>query len=82
MNDKKTITIDLWKAVAIMVTAMLGSAGAGIWSSLATVNSDHYALANTITEVTELKGDMKTIMMSLGDIRADVSDIKGQLRIK
>ena len=34
MNDKKTITIDLWKAVAIMVTAMLGSAGAGLWGAV------------------------------------------------
>lgn len=82
MNDKKTITIDLWKAVAIMVTAMLGSAGAGLYGAVATINSDHYVLANNVEKVEQLEENMKAIMVLLGDIKADVAEIKGQLKVK
>lgn len=82
MNDKKTITIDLWKAVVIMVTAMLGSAGAGLYSAVVTINSDHYILANNVEKVEELQGNMKSIMILLGDIKADVAEIKGQIKNK
>lgn len=82
MNDQKTVTIDLWKALAILVGAILVSAGAGIYGSFATINADHYVLANNVAEVTELKSGQREILTRINAIGSDVSEIKGQLKIK
>lgn len=79
-NGKKIITIDLWKAIIIVATAMLGSAGAGIYGSLTTINSDHFALANNIEDVKDLKSNYTNIVITLGQIKSDLGEIKGQLR--
>ena len=79
-NGKKIIRIDLWKAVLIVVTAMLGSAGAGIYGSFTTINSDHFALATVIDDVTDLESSYVNIIKDLGTIKTDVGEIKGMLK--
>ena len=71
MNDKiappsepKTITIDLWKAVIIVVTAMLGSAGAGLWGAMVNINSDHYAVVASIKDIAEMKVNFMPLDLS------------------
>lgn len=81
-NEQKIITISLWKAIIIVVSALLGGAGGGIWGAVVTINSDHYALANTIEDVRDLKNSYTNIIISLGDIKTDLGEIKGELRIK
>jgi hypothetical protein len=59
MNDK-TIKISLWKALAIVFTAILGSAGASIWGTL--------AIANTIPfRVNAVEAEIKTIQQEMKD---------------
>ena len=68
MNDKfvtntepKVLRIDLWKAIAIMGTAMLASAGAGLYGSLATINSDHFTIRALDNEISELKEELNGV---------------------
>lgn len=82
MNEQRTITIDLWKAVVILVTAIIASAGAGLWGGIATLNSDHYVLATTVEQVKDLKLGQKEILDRVNSIGSDVSEIKGQIKIK
>jgi hypothetical protein len=89
MDGKKTLTIDLWKAITIVVVAMLGAAGAGLWGALVTVNSDHYTIVANAKEISqnrddiaELSNNMKSIMTSLGDIKLAIGEIKAELRYR
>jgi hypothetical protein len=79
----KTITVDLWKAVAIMLTAMLGSAGAGLWSGITTLNADHYQLVALAQEVSDhqVKSDevLQGLMVRLSSIDSRLSRIEGRL---
>ena len=58
---ERTITLDLWKAIAIMGTAMLGSAGAGLYGSLATINSDHFTIRALDGEISNLKEQLNDV---------------------
>lgn len=71
MNDKniipsepKTITIDLWKAVVIVVTAMLASAGAGLYGAMANINSDHFAVVAITKDIAEIKTNFMPVDLS------------------
>jgi hypothetical protein len=72
MNDKintnkeeRIISLALWKAVGIMVVAMLGSAGAGLWGAVATVNSDHYSVLAIQREISDLDSRYMPLNLSL-----------------
>lgn len=78
-NGKKIIRIDLWKAIIIVATAMLGSAGAGIYGSFTTINSDHFALAANIKDVEDLESSYVNIIRELVTIKNDVGEMKGML---
>ena len=79
-EKKKTIRIDLWQAVTVVALAFLSGAGGGIWGAMVTVNSDHYALAANIEDTKELKESYKNIIMTLGEIKNDLGEIKGELK--
>lgn len=81
-GKKKTIRIDLWKALTVVALAFLSGAGGGIWGAMVTVNSDHYALATNIKDTEELKESYKNIIMALGEIKNDLGEIKGELKNK
>lgn len=81
MDERRTITIDLWKAVAILVTAVISSAGVGLWGGISTLNSDHYALATNIKDVETLKQTQKEIVISLTKMNTTLSRIEGQLSV-
>lgn len=80
---QKTITVDLWKAVAILLTAMLGSAGAGLWSGITTLNADHFQLTALAQEVSDhqVKSDevLQGLMVRLSSIDSRLSRIEGRL---
>lgn len=78
---KKTIEIDFGKAILILVSAVLASAGGSVWATLASVNSDHYALAANIKDTESLKSSYTNIIISLGEIKNDLGEIKGQLKV-
>lgn len=82
----KTISIDLWKAVAILLTAMLGSAGAGLWSGLTTLNADHYqltALAQTVSEHEQSSTKMTEALTAwIRSVDSRLSNIEGRLGVK
>ena len=63
--QSKTITIDLWKAVGIMVVAMLGSAGAGLWGAMVNINSDHFAVVAITKDITEIKNNYMPVDLSM-----------------
>ena len=63
-TQPKTITIDLWKAVVIVVTAMLASAGAGLWGAMVNISSDHYAVVAITKDISEMKDDLVAIKIS------------------
>ena len=57
----KTIRIDLWKAVGVLVTAMLVSAGGGLYGALAVANTIPYR----VSAVEEKIDDMSVKFMPL-----------------
>lgn len=83
MNEKKkTIRIDLWKALTVVALAFLSGAGGGIWGAMVTINSDHYALAANIEDTKELKSNFKSMMSILSEIKTDIGEIKGEIKNK
>lgn len=82
----KTITVDLWKAVAVLLTAMLGSAGAGLWSGLTTLNADHYqlsALAQTVSQHEQSSVQItKDLTAWIRSVDMRLSNIEGRLGVK
>lgn len=82
MNDRKIITVDLWKAIGVLVFAIIGSAGAGIWTGFVALNADHYVLANTVKDVSKIEETLGSMSENISKLREDVGDIKGQLRMK
>ena len=55
INEPKTITLSMWKAIIIVVTAMLASAGAGLWGAMVNISSDHYAVVAITKDIAEMK---------------------------
>lgn len=80
-KNKKTLEISFNWAVTIIVGALLTGIISGAFSVGAILNSDHYALAANIENVKELKGSYTNIILTLGEIKNDLGDIKGQLKI-
>jgi hypothetical protein len=64
-NEPKTITIDLWKAIVIVVTAMLASAGAGLWGAMVNINSDHFAVVAITKDIAEIKTNYMPVDLSM-----------------
>ena len=68
MNDQKIITIDLWKAVVIIFSAVLGSAGASIWGTLSFVNAAPFqiiAIEKDISGIKDAREKQDTMFMPL-----------------
>jgi hypothetical protein len=59
MNDasklQNTVEIKLWKALTILVTAIIASAGGGIWAGFNSITSDHFTLLAIDKTVAEIK---------------------------
>ena len=53
--EAKNFTIDLWKAVAILFTAILGSAGAGVWGTLRVANTIPFRVNAVEQQIIEIK---------------------------
>jgi hypothetical protein len=64
VTSSPVIRIDLWKAVLIVVTAMLGSAGAGLYGAMATLNSDHFAVVALVEDVKGIKENYMPLNVS------------------
>ena len=64
IQEERVISIALWKAVAIVVSAMLGSAGVGLYGSLATINNDHFTVLAIDKEIASIKQDLVEIKVS------------------
>ena len=93
MNDtpcnqkpKKTITVDLWKAMLIFITALIASAGGGVWATLGVINNDHFAIASNTEDIQKIDKNycifMESITKDITDIKVDIATIKGSLLIK
>jgi len=65
IKEERTISLALWKAVLIVVTAMLASAGAGLYGAMATVNSDHYAVIAITKDIEQIKENYMPVDLSL-----------------
>ena len=65
IKEERTISLALWKAVLIVVTAMLASAGAGLYGAMATVNSDHYAVIAITKDIEQIKENYMPVNLSL-----------------
>lgn len=81
-NEKNVIRIDLWKALAIVATAVLASAGSGIFGGIVVLGRDHFVLATTVEKVSKIEDDMDTILNSMVEIKIDTAAIKQSLKIK
>lgn len=86
-NKKKNIiTITLTKAVIIVATAILASAGTAVWGTLAVANTipfrvsalenDISQLKPTLTDIAVMKNDIINIKEHVQDIKKIVSDWK------
>lgn len=71
MNDKnpiikteKTISLALWKAVGILLFAVIGSAGAGLWGAVVTLNSDHYTVMALAKDVESIEKNYMPLDLS------------------
>ena len=64
IKEERTISLALWKAVLIVVTAMLASAGAGLYGALGTINNDHYTVMAIDKEIASIKQDLVDIKVS------------------
>ena len=81
-SEKKTITIDLWKATALFIGAIITTAGGSVWASLASVNSDHFTVSAHTTQIGELKDQNKITNTFIIQTSKDIGEIKGALGIK
>ena len=65
IKEERTISLALWKAVLIVVTAMLASAGAGLYGAMVSLNSDHYAVIAITKDLEQIKENYMPINLSL-----------------
>ena len=79
---KKTIEISFNWAVTVIVGTLLTGLVGGAFTVGSILNSDHFALAATIEDTQELKTNYQTLIRYIGDIKTDIGEIKGELRIK
>lgn len=80
--EKKTITIDMWKALALFIGAIITTAGGSVWAALASVNSDHYTISAHTTQIKELKEKDEIVNTFIIQTSQDIGQIKGALGIK
>ena len=62
---RKIITISIWKAILVVVTAVLGSAGASIWGTLAVANTIPFRVSAIETEIIDIKKDFMPYTLSI-----------------
>jgi hypothetical protein len=79
-QQKRVIELDLWKVIVIFITAVIASAGGGVYGAMAGINSDHYALAANIEETQELKSNYREIISHILDIKVQIGEIRGELK--
>ena len=81
-KTKKTIEISFNWAVTIFVGAILTGLVGGAFTVGSILNSDHFTLAANVEDTKELKDNYQTLIRYIGDIKTDIGEIKGELRIK
>jgi len=63
--SEKVIRIGFWKAIVVMVTAILGSAGASIWGTLAIANTIPFRVTAMEKQITEIQQNFMPSDLSL-----------------
>jgi len=81
-KTKKTIEISFNWAVTLFVGAILTGLVGGAFSVGTILNSDHFALAANVEDTQELKSSYHVIIQTLGEIKTELGEIKGELKIR
>lgn len=79
-KTKKTVEISFNWAVTVIVGTLLTGIISGAFSVGTILNSDHFALASNIKDTESLKSSYSNIIITLGEIKNDLGEIKGQLK--
>jgi hypothetical protein len=82
-NEEKIITLELYKALGILISAIIVSGVGGAFLAYRTINTDHFTLASTVSKVNSVEAkvsdDEKLIpqfIQAQEDIRNIENDIK------
>lgn len=82
-TQDRTLTLSLWKAVAILATAIIGTSIATGFSVVATLNTDHFVLARAVSDLDELESAVVLrveLDPRMANIEGDIAEIKQDLR--
>lgn len=55
-TQDRTLTLSLWKAIAVLAASILGTSVVTGFSVVTTLNTDHFVLARAVSDLDELEG--------------------------